>query len=114
MTTDQYTATLECLQETNDENFKNYMTRKTQGWFRHWGCAGTSDAVASPAPGAAPPAPGAAPPATGGVGNGAAATTPARETAPEPSDDEGPGTASLITLDQEGGTADNNRGPSPT
>ncbi len=32
----QYTATLERLQETNDENFKIYMTRKSQGWFRRW------------------------------------------------------------------------------
>ncbi len=52
---DQYTATLESLQETNDENFKNYMSRKTQGWFRRWGCAGISDAAASATPGAAPP-----------------------------------------------------------
>jgi hypothetical protein len=85
---DQYTATLERLQETNDENFKNHMTLKTQGWFRHWGCAETSDVAASPAPGAAPPA-------AGGVGGGAPATAQARKTAPEPSDDES--TASLIT-----------------
>jgi hypothetical protein len=51
------------------------------------------------------------PHAAGGVGGGAAASTPARETAPEPSDDEA---ASLITQDQEGGTADNNRGASPS
>ncbi len=99
------TPTPERLQETNDENFKNYMTSKTQGWFRRWGCVGTSDTAASPAPGAAAPA-------AGGVGSGAASTTPARETAPEPSDDEG--TALLITQDQEGDTADNNRGQSPT
>ncbi len=37
--------------------------------------------------------------------------TPARETAPELSDDE---VASLITPDLEGGTADNNRGPLPS
>jgi hypothetical protein len=86
---DQFTATLERLQETNDKNFKNYIIRKTQGCFQRWRCAGTSDAAASPAPGAAPPAPGTAPPAAGGVGGGAAATTPARKTAPEPSDDEG-------------------------
>jgi hypothetical protein len=51
---DQYTATLERLQETNDENFKNYMTRKTQAWLRRWGCPTPSDAAASPAPSAAP------------------------------------------------------------
>jgi hypothetical protein len=104
---DQNTATLERLHETKDENFKNYMTSKTQGWFWCWGCVFTSDAAASPATGADPPAPDAA----GGVGGGAAATTRARETAPELSDDKG--TASLITQDREGGTTDNNRGASP-
>ncbi len=56
---DQYTATLrlERLQETKGENFKNYMTSKTHGWFWRWECAGTSDAAASPAPGAAAAAP---------------------------------------------------------
>ena len=75
---DQYTATLERLEETSDERFKGYMTRKTQGWFRRWGCS-PSDAAsaASPAPGAAP---GAAP--------RAGASTPAKDTAPVPSDDE--------------------------
>ena len=71
---DQYTATLERLEETSDERFKGYMTRKTQGWFRRWGCS-PSDAAsaASPAPGAAPRA---------------GASTPAKDTAPVPSDDE--------------------------
>jgi hypothetical protein len=35
---DQYSATLAMLEETADEIFKAYMTRKTQGWFRGWGC----------------------------------------------------------------------------
>ena len=82
---DQYTATLERLEETCDDAFKNYMTRKTQGWFRRWGCLQTTDAAASPAPGAAP---GAAP-------GGAGFSTPAKATAPEPSDDESG--AELIT-----------------
>jgi hypothetical protein len=51
------------------------------------------------------------PPAAGGAKGGAAASTPERETAPEPSDDEA---ASFITQDREGGTDDNNRGPSPS
>jgi hypothetical protein len=71
---EQYTATLERLEETGDEAFKLYVTRKTQAWFRRWGCPRSSDAAASPAPGAAP---GAAP-----------ASTPAKDTAPVPSDDE--------------------------
>ena len=76
---DQYTATLERLEETSDDNFKRYLTRKTQGWFRRWGCPQPSAAAsaASPAPGAAP-----------GDGPGALASTPAKDTAPEPSDDE--------------------------
>jgi hypothetical protein len=82
---DQYTATLQRLEETGDDAFKLYMTRKTQAWFRRWGCLQTSDAAASPAPGAAP---GAAP-------GGAGVSTPAKDTAPEPSDDEGG--AELIT-----------------
>jgi hypothetical protein len=35
---DQYSSTLAILEETADEAFKVYMTRKTQGWFRRWGC----------------------------------------------------------------------------
>ncbi len=75
---DQYTATLERLEQTNDDDIKGYLTRKTQGWFRRWGCS-PSDAAsaASPTPGAAP---GAAP--------RAGASTPAKDTAPVPSDDE--------------------------
>jgi hypothetical protein len=71
---EQYTATLERLEETGDDAFKVYLTRKTVGWFRRWGCPRSSDAAASPAPGAAP---GAAP-----------ASTPAKDTAPVPSSDE--------------------------
>ena len=77
---DQYTATLERLEETGDEAFKLYVTRKIQAWFRRWGCQRPSAAAsaASPAPGAAP-----------GDGPGAGASTPAKDTAPVPSDDEG-------------------------
>jgi len=76
---DQYTATLERLEQTNDDDIKGYLTRKTQGWFRRWGCPHPSAAAsaASPAPGAAP-----------GDGPGALASTPAKDTAPVPSDDE--------------------------
>jgi hypothetical protein len=81
---DQYTATLERLEETNDDAFKLYLTRKTQGWFRRWGCPRPSDAAS-----AASPAPGAAPGAAPGDGPGAGASTPAKDTAPVPSDDEG-------------------------
>jgi hypothetical protein len=73
---DQYYATLAMLDETADETFKAYMTRKTQGWFRCWGC---DAAAASPGPGAAP----------NGAGSGAGAATPARLPAPDASDDEG-------------------------
>ena len=97
---DQYTATLELLDETGDEAFKLYITRKTQGWFRRWGCGRTSDVAASPAPGAAPVA------APGGAG----ASTPAREAAPVPSDDEEG--SELITADR--GSTDDNQAPSPT
>jgi hypothetical protein len=62
---DQYTATLERLEETGDEEFKLYLTRKTQGWFQRWGCPHTSAAAS-----AASPAPG-----------GAGASTPAKDTA---------------------------------
>ena len=72
---DQYSATLAMLEETADETFKAYMTRKTQGWFRRWGC---NAAAASPGPGAA------APPSGGGAG----AATPGRLPAPDASDDE--------------------------
>jgi hypothetical protein len=33
---DQYTATLEMLQETDDDKFKMYLTRKVIAWFRRW------------------------------------------------------------------------------
>jgi hypothetical protein len=85
---DQYSATLAMLEETADEAFKAYMTRKTQGWFRRWGCPRPSDAAAaSPGPGAAPNG--------AGSGGGAGAATPGRLPAPEASDDEGG--ATLIT-----------------
>ncbi len=58
---DQYSSTLEMLEETANEAFKVYMTRKTLGWFRRWGCPCPSDAAASPCPGVA----------TGGEGSGA-------------------------------------------
>ena len=74
---DQYSSTLAMLEETADEAFKVYMTRKTQGWFRRWGCSRPSDAAASsPAPGAA----------SGGAGG--AATPDLRVQAPAVSDDE--------------------------
>ena len=43
---EQYTATLELLEETPDEAFKLYVTRKTQAWFRGWGCTRSSDTAA--------------------------------------------------------------------
>ena len=77
---DQYTSTFESLEETSDEAFKAYLTRKTQGWFRRWGRSRPSVAAASPAPSAAPD----------GAGAGAGASTPSRrEVAPSVSDDEG-------------------------
>ena len=85
---DQYSATLAILEETADKTFEAYMTRKTQGWFRRWGCPRPSDAAAaSPGPGAAPNG--------AGSGGGAGAATPGRLPAPEASDDEGG--ATLIT-----------------
>jgi hypothetical protein len=75
---DQYSSTLAMLEETADKAFKVYMTRKTIGWFWRWGCPRTSEAAASPGPGAAP----------GGAGSGAGAATPARPRAPPASDDE--------------------------
>ena len=66
----QYTATLESLEETSDEEIKLYLTRKTQGWFRRWGRPCTSGAAAFPARGGAP--------------GGAWASTPARPSPPPP------------------------------
>ncbi len=34
---DQYSSTLAMLEQTADEAFNVYMTRKTQGWFQRWG-----------------------------------------------------------------------------
>jgi hypothetical protein len=70
-------STLAMLEETADEEFKVYMTCKTQGWFRRWGCPSPSDAAASPGPCAA----------LGSAGSGAGAATPARPPAPAASDD---------------------------
>ena len=91
---DQYTATLELLEETGDEAYKLYITRKTQGWFRRWGCSRTSDVAAAPV--AAP--------------GGAGASTPARVAAPVPSDDEDG--SELITPAR--GSTDHNQAPSPS
>ena len=67
------------LEETADEAFKVYLTRKTQGWFRRWGTRPSSAA----APGAAAPAGAAA--AAGAAGGG---TPNRRIEAPVVSDDE--------------------------
>ncbi len=80
-------STLAMLEVTADEAFKVYMTRKTQGWCRRWGCPRQSDAVASPGPGAAP----------GGAGSGTGAATPARPPAPTASDDKEASDSDLIT-----------------
>ncbi len=85
------------LEETADEAFNVYMTRKTQGWFLRWGCPRPSDAAASPGPGVAP----------GCAGIGARAATPAHPPAPAASDDEK--ASDLITW---GGCDD--QAPSPT
>jgi hypothetical protein len=69
---DQYSATLAMLEETADEAFKVYMTRKTVGWFKRWGSPRPSDAAASPGPGAAP----------GGAGSGAGALGRRRQRVP--------------------------------
>jgi hypothetical protein len=60
---DQYSSTLAMLEETADEAFKVFMTHKTQGWSRGWGCPRPSDAAASSGPGATPGGAGAARPA---------------------------------------------------
>jgi hypothetical protein len=51
---DQYSSTLAMLEDTADETFKAYMTCKTQGWFRRWGCDAAA-ATGPPAPAPAPP-----------------------------------------------------------
>jgi hypothetical protein len=88
---------LAMLEEIADEAFKVYITRKTQGWFRGWGCPRPSDAAASPGPGAA----------SDGAGSGAGAATPARPPAQAALDDEG--ASDLIT-----GGGGNDQPTSPT
>ena len=90
---DWYSSTLAMLEETADETFKAYMTRKTQGWFRRWGC---DAAAASPGPSAAPDGT--------GSGGGAGAATPARLPAPDASDDE-EGSALITPAGPGGGAA---------
>ena len=87
--------------ETADETFKAYMTRKTQGWFRRWGCDATA---ASPGPGGAPNG--------AGSGGGAGAATPARLPVPDASDDEDGSV--LITPAGPGGGGGGDHVPSPT
>jgi hypothetical protein len=70
----QYTTTLEMLTETNDKDFKSYLTRKTQGWFRRWGR--DESAAAASASGA------------GAGARAAGAATPARAPAMQVSDDD--------------------------
>ncbi len=38
------------LSKTNDKDFKSYLIRKTQGWFRRWG---RNESAAAPASGGA-------------------------------------------------------------
>ncbi len=56
---DQYSSTplLAMLEETADEEFKVYLTRKAQGWFQRWGYPRPSDAATSPCPGRPAPPP---------------------------------------------------------
>ena len=94
---DQYTSTLESLETSTDEMFKDYFTRKTQGWFGRWGRNVAADSPApSPAPGAAPGGAGGAP---------CPAATPSRLPAPEMSDCEDDGDGA--------GTADGGGGRRP-
>ena len=81
---DQYTSTLESLETSTDERFKDYFTRKTQGWFGRWGRSVAADSPApSPAPGAAPDP----------------AATPERLPAPEMSDCEDDGDGACAAED---------------
>jgi hypothetical protein len=59
---EQYNATLETLNKTNDEKFSAYLIRKIQAWFRRW----------------ATPRPEVAPDAAAGGESGAAVATPGR------------------------------------
>jgi hypothetical protein len=102
---DQYTATLERLEEIGDDAFKLYLTRKTQGRFRRWGCPRPSAAAS-----AASPAPGAASGAAPGAAPGAGASTPAKDTAPVPSDDEG----GAAIISPERADSDSDSAASPT
>ena len=72
---DQYSSTLATLEETADEAFKVYLTRKTQGWFRRWGTRPSNAALAGPA-------------AAAGAAGGDTGTPNRRIDAPVVSDDE--------------------------
>ena len=74
---DQYTTTLEMLNESTEDRYKTYISRKAQAWFRRWPRTGLVGAAAAPP--AADPTIG-----EGGVGT----ATPARPPAPSLSDDE--------------------------
>ena len=91
-----YSSTLGMPEEAANEAFKVYMTRKTQRWFRRWGCSRPSDTDSSSSvPGAAgasySPVPGAVSGAASGgaVGDAGEAVTPdCRAQAPVVSEDD--------------------------
>ncbi len=96
----QYTATLEMLQESDDDKFMMYLTRKVIAWFRRWpferhGKVPVIGASSSDAGGDA---------SSSHPGSAAAVAVPkARVQAPSVSEDED--SAELIVPDGEGGAS---------
>ncbi len=95
---DQYTATLEMLQETDDNNFKMYLTRKVIAWFRRWPFKGDGKVIGASSSDAGGDA------SSSNPGSAAAVAVPkARVQAPTVSKDED--CSELIVPDGEGGTS---------
>jgi hypothetical protein len=95
---DQYIATLEMLQETDDDKFKMYLTRKVIAWFRRWPCKGDGKVIGASSSDAGGDA------SSSNPGSAAAGAVPkARVPAPSVSEDEDG--AELIVPDGEGGAS---------
>jgi hypothetical protein len=95
---DQYTDTLEMLQETDDYKFKMYLTRKVIAWFRRWPLKGDGKVIGASSSDAGGDASSSNPSSAAAV-----AAPKARVQAPTGSEDED--SAELIVPDGEGGTS---------
>ncbi len=96
---DQYTATLEMLQETDDDKFKMNLTRKVIAWFRRWPFERHGKVIGASSSDAGGDA------SSSNPGSAAAVAVPKARVQAAPSVSEDEDSAELIVPDGEGGAS---------